>query len=73
MIVTPPGFLPLATPLDHPQPRTFAFRGGELLLREPDLALPDARKHGKGVMPGSDVLLHGVEMSGNPSHTGTRG
>ena len=43
MIVTPPGFLPLATPLDHPQPRTFAFRGGELLLREPDLALPDAR------------------------------
>lgn len=26
----------------HDAPRTFVFRGGELLLREPDLTLPDA-------------------------------
>ena len=41
MIVTPPGFLPLASPVEHPQRRTFVFRGGELLVREPDAALAD--------------------------------
>ena len=41
MIVTPAGFTPLATPLDHPQPRSFVFRGGELLVRESDGAAPD--------------------------------
>ncbi|HUP97812.1 MAG TPA: NAD(+) diphosphatase [Usitatibacter sp.] len=43
MIVTPPGFQSLAIPIEHPAPRTFAFRGGELLVREEDAALPDAR------------------------------
>jgi NAD+ diphosphatase len=43
VIVTPPGFLPLATPVEQPQPRTFAFRGGELLVTDPDCAIPDAR------------------------------
>jgi NAD+ diphosphatase len=41
VIVTPPGFIPLASPVEHPRPRTFAFRGGELLVREEDGALPD--------------------------------
>jgi NAD+ diphosphatase len=41
VIVTPSGFQSLSTPLEHPQPRTFAFRGGELLVRDEDAALPD--------------------------------
>lgn len=44
MIVTPPGFQALAAPIEHPQPRTFAFRGGALLVREEDAALPDAKE-----------------------------
>ena len=41
MIVTPPTFISLLTPIAHDNPRTFVFRGGELLLRESDFALPD--------------------------------
>ncbi len=41
MIVTPPSFTPLLDPRDSAVARTFAFRGNEILLREPDLALPD--------------------------------
>ncbi len=41
MIVTPPEFTPLLSPVAHDAPRTFAFRGNEILLRERDLALPD--------------------------------
>jgi NAD+ diphosphatase len=41
VIVTPPGFVPLASPVDHPQRRTFVFRGGELLVRDPDAALAE--------------------------------
>ena len=43
MIVTPPSFTPLIDPRDAPAARTFAFRGNEILIREPDLALPEAR------------------------------
>jgi NAD+ diphosphatase len=42
LIVTPPSFTPLLDPRDAPDARTFAFRGNEILIREPDLALPDA-------------------------------
>jgi NAD+ diphosphatase len=41
LIVTPPSFTPLLDPRDVPGARTFAFRGNEILIREPDLALPD--------------------------------
>ena len=42
MLSTPPGFKSLAQPVAHDAPRAFVFRGGELLVREPDLVLPDA-------------------------------
>ncbi|HSJ98971.1 MAG TPA: NAD(+) diphosphatase [Myxococcota bacterium] len=42
MIVTPPAFVSLLAPAEAPQTRTFAFRGNQLLVREHDLALPDA-------------------------------
>jgi len=38
---TPPTFQPLAVPMAHDAPRTFVFRGYELLVREEDNALPD--------------------------------
>jgi NAD+ diphosphatase len=41
LIVTPPSFTPLLDSRDLPGARTFAFRGNEILIREPDLALPD--------------------------------
>jgi NAD+ diphosphatase len=41
LIVTPPSFTTLLTPVAHDKPRTYAFRGNEILLRESDLALPD--------------------------------
>jgi len=41
LIVTPPAFRSLLTPIAHDNPQTYVFRGGELLLRETDLALPD--------------------------------
>ncbi len=42
MIETPLTFRPLLAPVESPGARTFAFRGNELMLREADLALPDA-------------------------------
>ena len=42
MIVTPASFTPLASPVAHDRPMTFAFRGYDLLVRESDGALPDA-------------------------------
>ena len=42
LIVTPPTFVSLVAPIAHDRPRTFAFRGYDLLVREEDLALPDA-------------------------------
>jgi NAD+ diphosphatase len=40
LIITPASFEPLLEPVEQPEPRTFAFRGNELLIREPDAALP---------------------------------
>jgi len=42
LIATPRAFAPTLAPLAHERPHTFAFRGSQLLLRESDLALPDA-------------------------------
>src|SRR5438270_8003949 len=41
MIVTPPSFEPLASAPDSPDAVTLVYRGGEILLREPDGALPE--------------------------------
>jgi NAD+ diphosphatase len=42
LIETPRSFSSLFASISHHQPRTFAFRGTQLLIREDDLALPDA-------------------------------
>lgn len=42
MILTPASFKPLLDPVEQADPRTFAFRGNELLIREQDAALPEA-------------------------------
>lgn len=42
MIVTPGDFEPLIDPVAHASPRSFVFRGNEILVRERDAALPDA-------------------------------
>jgi len=42
MLQTPASFTPLAAPQDHDDPLTFLFHQGRLLVREHDLALPDA-------------------------------
>ena len=41
MIATPPSFVPLAVAPETASARTFAFRGNEILVREPELTLPD--------------------------------
>jgi NAD+ diphosphatase len=41
LIVTPSNFTSLVAPIAHDSPRTFVFRGSEMLWRERDLALPD--------------------------------
>ncbi|HYF17872.1 MAG TPA: NAD(+) diphosphatase [Ramlibacter sp.] len=41
MLVTPPHFVPLHAPQSGAQEHIFVFRGGALLVREEDLALPD--------------------------------
>jgi NAD+ diphosphatase len=61
MISTPPGFTVLLSPVERANPRTFAFRGNELLLREDDLTLPDAPSFDSlGVDPGN-VLPVGLD------------
>jgi NAD+ diphosphatase len=42
MLQTPHSFTPLIAPQEHDNPLTFLFHGGRLLVREHDLALPDA-------------------------------
>jgi NAD+ diphosphatase len=42
MLQTPASFTPLMSRQDHPDPLTFLFHQGRLLVREHDLALPDA-------------------------------
>jgi NAD+ diphosphatase len=50
MLQTPATFTPLMAPQAHPDPLTFVFHQGRLLVREHDLALPDA-----GVIAGLDL------------------
>ncbi len=50
MLKTPADFTPLMAPIEHESQLTFTFRGNELLVREHDLALPDAPA----------LALHGV-------------
>jgi NAD+ diphosphatase len=42
MLQTPASFTPLMAPQDQPEPLTYLFHQGWLLVREHDLALPDA-------------------------------
>jgi NAD+ diphosphatase len=42
MLQTPASFTPLMAPQDHPEPLTYLFHQGRLLVREHDLSLPDA-------------------------------
>jgi NAD+ diphosphatase len=42
LIVTPSDFAPRLAALEHERPHTFAFRGNQVLLRESDLAAPEA-------------------------------
>ncbi|HJU71675.1 MAG TPA: NAD(+) diphosphatase [Paucimonas sp.] len=42
MLKTPASFIPLHAPQAHPDPYTFVFCGDALLVRDTDLALPDA-------------------------------
>lgn len=41
MIVTPSTFSSLVAPIAHDSPRTFVFRGNEMLWRDGDFSLPD--------------------------------
>ena len=60
MIRTPASFAALLDPVDHPAPRTFVFRGSELLGREADSAPPAAGElPGMGIDPG-DFLPVGM-------------
>ena len=60
VLVTPRSFQPLVAPVAHDRPRTFAFRGAELLVREHDLALPDAAALKAIDVPPANVLPVGV-------------
>jgi NAD+ diphosphatase len=60
VLVTPPTFRSLAEPIAHDAPRAFVFRGGELLVREPDLALPDASAVKGLALPPSQVFPLGI-------------
>jgi NAD+ diphosphatase len=62
MLQTPASFTPLMAPQDHPEPLTYLFHRGRLLVREHDLALPDAAFLARlGVAPHQ---LHPVGMLG---------
>jgi len=60
LLATPPTFRSLATPIAHDAPRAFVFRGAELLLREPDLALPDAAAMKALELPATQVFPVGI-------------
>ena len=52
MLQTPASFTPLMAPQHSPDPLSFIFHAGRLLVREADLALPDvAVLHGLGLDP----------------------
>jgi NAD+ diphosphatase len=60
LLVTPPSFTALVAPVAHDHPRTFAFRGGEILLRESDLTLPDAAALKQLDLPPENVFAVGL-------------
>ncbi len=60
MLATPSSFQPLVAPIAHDHPRTFAFRGPEMLVRESDLALPDAAALKAIDIPPANVLPVGL-------------
>jgi NAD+ diphosphatase len=60
VLATPPTFQPLAEAIAHDAPRAFIFRGGELLVRESDLALPDAATMKGLELPAVQVFPVGV-------------
>ena len=60
MIVTPPTFTTLLAPVAHDKPRTYAFRGNEILVRESDLALPDRATCDALGIPESNVVPVGL-------------
>jgi len=60
LLSTPPTFRSLATPIAHDAPRAFVFRGGELLVKEPDFALPDAAAIKALELPGTQVFPVGI-------------
>ncbi|HEY2629968.1 MAG TPA: NAD(+) diphosphatase [Usitatibacter sp.] len=60
MLVTPPSFQPLHVPVAHDAPRTFAFRGNELLVRETDISLPDPAVVKSLAIPPSNIFPVGI-------------
>ncbi len=50
----------MLAPVAHDRPRTFAFRGHQILVRENDLALPDAAALKALEIPGENVLPVGL-------------
>jgi NAD+ diphosphatase len=60
LIVTPPDFTSLLSPVAHDSPRTFVFRGSEMLLRESDLSLPDPSVVKSFAIPGDNVFPVGL-------------
>ena len=60
MIVTPPTFTALLDPVEHEKPLTFIYRGNELLIREADAALPDARTLGGLPIDAGSILPVGL-------------
>lgn len=62
MLTTPSAFTPLITAQPHANPHNFIFRGNEMLIREADLALPDATLCASLELP--DQRVHPVGMLG---------
>ena len=64
MLKTPDSFVPLLSAQDHAAPNCFVFSGDEMLVRVPDLALPEqSALAGLGLVASSFQpvgLLHGV-------------
>lgn len=60
MLRTPDEFIPLLEAQDHPEPHTFVFRGGDLLVREADLTLPV--RPSLALTRCDDVVLHPVGL-----------
>jgi len=59
LLVTPSSFESIFAPIAHDAPRTFAFRGNELLVRE-DFALPDPAVVKSLALPALNVFPLGI-------------